>query len=317
MTFLDTRGLDEPGYDPAEDLAQFNHQAHLVLVTVKALDHAQQNVLECARRAREAAPKRPVVLVLTCLHEGYPQQQHPQPYPFGADAEAPPGAFPQPLLDSIAEQKRRFAGLSDRAVAVDLTPAEEGFNEPNYGGERLREVLLELLPAAQSQTLRALDLAQRGLQDLFVQRATPTILGYSTLAATAGAVPVPIVDLVLISAAQTKMLHELARLYGQPLTKRRLAELAGALGLGLLGRQAGRALIKVIPGLGTLIGSVAGGALAGASTYALGRAFCYYYRAVLEGHAPDPQDLKRYFKAELEQAEQAWQKLHSPPAKKG
>src|SRR3954467_10285694 len=36
MIFLDTRGLDEPGYDPQVDLAQFNTQAHVVVVTVKA-----------------------------------------------------------------------------------------------------------------------------------------------------------------------------------------------------------------------------------------------------------------------------------------
>src|SRR5271168_5259789 len=40
LTFLDTRGMDEPGYDPAEDLAQFDSQAHVMIVTVKALDHA-------------------------------------------------------------------------------------------------------------------------------------------------------------------------------------------------------------------------------------------------------------------------------------
>src|SRR5262245_40532344 len=45
LTFLDTRGLDEPGYDPAEDLARFNSLAHLVIVTVKAMDHAQENVI--------------------------------------------------------------------------------------------------------------------------------------------------------------------------------------------------------------------------------------------------------------------------------
>src|SRR5215468_2983516 len=44
LTFLDTRGLDEPGYDPSEDLARFDEQAHVVVVTVKALDHAQENV---------------------------------------------------------------------------------------------------------------------------------------------------------------------------------------------------------------------------------------------------------------------------------
>src|SRR5262245_5981838 len=30
LTFLDTRGVDEPGYDPFEDIAAFDSQAHLV-----------------------------------------------------------------------------------------------------------------------------------------------------------------------------------------------------------------------------------------------------------------------------------------------
>src|SRR5215831_6998634 len=46
LSFLDTRGLDEPGYDPAEDLAQFDREAHVVVVTVKALDHAQEKVVK-------------------------------------------------------------------------------------------------------------------------------------------------------------------------------------------------------------------------------------------------------------------------------
>src|SRR5437016_12745914 len=46
LTFLDTRGMDEPGYDPAEDITRFDALAHVVLVTVKVLDHAQENVLE-------------------------------------------------------------------------------------------------------------------------------------------------------------------------------------------------------------------------------------------------------------------------------
>src|ERR1700676_2941654 len=76
LTFLDTRGVDEPGYDPAEDLARFNERAHVILVTVKVLDHAQENMLNHLRSIRKARPGRPVVLALTCLHEAYPQQQH-------------------------------------------------------------------------------------------------------------------------------------------------------------------------------------------------------------------------------------------------
>src|SRR5262245_17956896 len=62
LTFLDTRGLDEPGYDPAEDLAQFNATAHVVIITVKAMDHAQEYVLEHLRTLRRSRPARPVVL---------------------------------------------------------------------------------------------------------------------------------------------------------------------------------------------------------------------------------------------------------------
>jgi uncharacterized protein (DUF697 family) len=78
----------------------------------------------------------------------------------------------------------------------------------------------------------------------------------------------------------------------------------------LHGREAGRSHIKVIPGIGTVLGSVTGGALAGASTFALGRSFCYYYRAVLEGHVPKTEDLRRYYKDQLDRAEEAWRTLH-------
>src|SRR5436309_4499585 len=45
VSFLDTRGLDEPGYDATEDIAQFNAEAHLVLVTIRLLDHAHENLI--------------------------------------------------------------------------------------------------------------------------------------------------------------------------------------------------------------------------------------------------------------------------------
>lgn len=313
LTFLDTRGLDEPGYGADEDLARFDTMAHVVLVTVKALDHAQENVQRHLQRLRQAQPHRPVVLVLTCLHEAYPQQQHPRPYPFKDDGEPLPTEPPlsEALVRSIAEQKRRFEGLYDRVVEVDLTPVAEGFDEPNYGGERLRQVLIDMLPAALGRTLAALDQATGELQDLYARQALPYILSYSSMAATAGAVPVPLLDAVLLAAVQTRMVHHLAQLYGQPLTGERFMEMATSVGLGQLVRLAGRGLIKVIPGIGSVVGSVAGGALAGAATYALGQAFCYYYRKVHQGQVPQPDDLKRYYREQLEHAQHTWNQLFS------
>ena len=313
LTFLDTRGLDEPGYDPAEELARFNEQAHVLLVTVKALDHAQENVVKHLRTIRGAWPARPVLLVLTCLHEGYTQQQHPLPYPFTADGnpklDSPP--LPDDLRRNLAEQRRRFEGMVDCVVPIDLTPAEEGFNDPEYGGPLLRETLLDLLPAAYRQTMLSLGEASRDLQDFYARQALPHIIAYSTLAASAGALPTPIVDLVLLSGIQSQMVNHLAQIYGQPLTANRFLEIASTLGLGMLLRQGSRMLIKYIPYIGPVLGTVTSGALAGASTFALGKAFCFYYQAIHQGHVPQTEELRRYYREQLSRAERVWKRNRS------
>ncbi len=305
LTFLDTRGVDEPGYDPVEDIAQFNASAHVVVVTAKVMDHALENVVKNLRTVRHSAPDRPVLLVLTCLHEAYPQQQHPEPYPFTAEPPLPTTPpLTEGLLASLDEQKRRFAGLYDRLVPIDLTQPIEGYTQPHYGGEYLKHVLLEALPSAYRRTLITLDEATKNLQDLYARHALPHILAYSSIAATAGAIPIPWVDMLILPGIQTRMIYQLARHYGQPLTGERFLELAGTLGMGMLVRQAVRGVVKFIP----VVGSVAGAALAGSSTYALGQAFCFYYSGVKKGHVPNPEDLKRYYKEQLAKAEELWKK---------
>jgi len=135
------------------------------------------------------------------------------------------------------------------------------------------------------------------------------------MAATAGALPIPLVDMIALSGIQTRMVYHLAQLYGQPLSGKRFLEIAGTLGLGMLIRQAGRELLKVVPFLGSVLGSVASGALAGASTFALGKAFCFYYQKVHQGQVPRPADLRRYYKEQLEQAEKAWTETASKKVK--
>ena len=300
LRFLDTRGLGEAGYDPTDDLDQFNDQAHLMVVTLKVMDHAQETVLEHLVRIRSARPSRPVILALTCLHEAYPQEQHPLPYPF-ANALYPPEA-PTPLLRSIEEQQRRFKEYVDDIVPIDLTPPQEGYNDPNYGGEELKQSLLRHLPEAYRQTFLTLDRATHAFREIYLKEAIPLILGYSTLAFAAGALPIPFVDLFLLPGIQTKMVMELAQLYGQPAEGKHFAELASSLGLGLMARQATREVTKLIP----WVGMFASAALAGATTYALGRMFCYYYQEVREGHIPTAAEMKHFFNEQLAQAKRLW-----------
>src|SRR5262245_21804658 len=83
IRFLDTRGLGEAGYDPAADIAVAEQQAHLLLIVMKALDTAQEPVLEAARAARAKHADWPVLVVQTTLHEAYPRGTgHRLPYPF-------------------------------------------------------------------------------------------------------------------------------------------------------------------------------------------------------------------------------------------
>jgi uncharacterized protein (DUF697 family)/predicted GTPase len=305
LSFLDTRGLEEPGYDPAEDLERFNDQAHVMIVTVRLLDFAVDRLVQHVRTIRDSQPTRPVLVAVTCLHEAYPQEQHVQPYPFtlGRKGDVDPAAsIPDNLRRALDQQHRQFDDLCDYLVPLDITPPEEGFTDPAYGGQRLKEMLIDALPAAYRHTLINLEEATQSLQDYFERRALPHILGFSSLAATAGAIPIPWVDLFILPGIQTQMIFHLARLYGQPLTGQRFMELASTLGLGMLVRQGIRELTKFIP----IIGSLAGATLAGSATFALGKAFCYYYSAVHKGHVPKAEELKQYYREQLAQAEKLW-----------
>ena len=291
MTFLDTRGVDEPGYEPAEDIAAFDALAHVVIVTAKATDFAQGNIRAALEPIRRAGPSRPVILCVTCLNEAIPRQPHP-PY----------GQWPEPLQRAIDEHQRAFASLFDVCVPIDLTKPEDGFPDPGYGGGQLKRAILDVLPNAYRQTLLRLKDATEVLKDVHLRHAVPVIVGYSSMAASAGAVPVPFVDLFLLPGIQSRMVTHLAKLYGQPMTAERFKEIAATLGIGMMARQAVRQLTKFIP----FVGSVAGAAVAWASTYALGRAFCYYYQAVCEGHVPDASALKKYYQEQYAAAEKTW-----------
>jgi len=299
-TFLDTRGLGEPGYDPAEDIQAFGHEAHVMVVTVKLTDLAQGNLREGLSQIRAANRSRPIILALTCTHEADPTRPHEQPYPF-VDI-VPNATSDDPVRRLIAEHARQFDGLFDAIVPIDLTKPEEGYTDTDYGGEHLKQTILNFLPKAYRQSLsRATELSTT-LKDLHQKHAGPVILGYSSLAATAGAIPIPFVDLVLLPAVQTRMVYHLAKIYGQEMSAVRFLELAGSLGMGLLARQAVREVAKFIP----FVGSVIGSSLAAASTYALGRAFCYYYEAVHSGHIPDAARLKGFYQDALRDVEQRW-----------
>lgn len=363
VNFWDTRGLGEVDYDPKLDVAHFDDAAHLIVVTVRAMDHSTEDIVNPLRAIGQANPNRPVLLVLTCLHDAYPGQQHPVPDPFATiqfqtdseatdseatdseatdseatDSEAagseetnrgsehaawganPSGAanrtdaiddfvrriprsLPDPLYRSLVAQLRRFAGLFDDFVVIDFTKEEEGFVTPDFGGDRLKHVLIRLLPQAYRQSLIQLDQMQAALGALHRQRCSPVILAHSALAASAAAVPIPWVDIPAVLAIQTHLARRLAAINNQALNRNTIAQLTGVLG-GQAAVQLGlRQTLKLIP----WFGSAANSASTFAVTFAAGWAWNWYFMQQKAGHVPTAAELQQQYQSHLQRGARLWE----------
>jgi uncharacterized protein (DUF697 family) len=102
-------------------------------------------------------------------------------------------------------------------------------------------------------------------------RADDLIAEYVASSVAAAAIPIPIVDLVAVTAVQLSLLRKLGRLYGARVG----IGAQGALAVGLLGAALPRAAasaLKLLPGIGWVGGTVAQAALSGAATWALANA---------------------------------------------
>jgi uncharacterized protein (DUF697 family) len=275
IRFLDTRGLGEAGYDPAEDLAVAERHAQLLLVVMRARDVQQEAVVAAVAAVRRRHPDWPVVVAQTCLHDGYdPGGTHVLPYPFTDDTVRPAGV-PEDLIRSLAHQRRLFDAIGTGGpvvfVPVDLTGPEDGFTPQNYGLEALQDAIVAAAPAGLASLLRQIQAA--GADDA-ARRANGLSLGYATAAAAVDVVP--IAGAVAVPGVQAKLLHALGTLHGVKWDRRALAEFAGCLGAGVLVRLLTvfgiRQVTKLVPVYGQTAGSAAAAAASFATTFALGKA---------------------------------------------
>lgn len=297
LRFLDTRGLaDAAAYDPADDIAFAEGQAHLILVVVRAEDMALDAVLAPLRAARRRHPDWPVIVAQTRLHDLYPAGfAHREPWPF--DDDTLPGV-PEALRSALRHQRAAFRGVPGggplRFVPIDFTRPDEGFAPANYGVDALRRALAEALPLARDVILLPRREIGRALHGL--------ILSYAGAAAAAAAVPLPGLGIAGPALSQSLMLRALAGRYGLRWTGATWGRFAAGLGAGALsgfGLAAGlRELAKLIPVVGHVAGGASAGAAGFATTYALGIAACRLLESEKAGTAiPDNALAETYAKA--------------------
>ncbi|TVQ45466.1 MAG: hypothetical protein EA371_11800 [Gammaproteobacteria bacterium] len=300
LSFLDTRGLGEVAYDPAEDIALCESRAHVLLVVVRVTETRPRAVLEALRGIRKRHPEWPVIIVQTCLHAAYPDDDaHPLPYPFASPDW--PQRVPDALRRLLLAQREAFAGLPGAGdiawVPVDFTLPEDGFEPEHYGAEALWDAIEQ----AMFLDLRTRVMADPTVADVFARAAHPKVMGYSLAGGVVGGVPVA--DLVLVPSVQAGMLYALAETYGMSWTRRNTREFFGALGTGFVvtygGRALGRSLVKLIPVWGQTAGVAWGVLASGAITFGLGKAACYYLARKRDGRAVPAETLREVYREAL------------------
>jgi uncharacterized protein (DUF697 family) len=216
-----------------------------------------------------------------------------------------PATHPKPRVVGVVLQDAATAHRSFHDGEGSLTSTKEtrAFlqkalqEQPGVGEHLLQVVEISANPADEKSKATAqqfMSMLARGMpnegrvemariaNDRVVQNEIAQTLVKSTTAicAAIGAQPIPLADLPILTALQLVMVSGIMYISGRERSLRAATEFVGALGVnvgaGMILREGTRALLKFFPGWGNVVC----GAVAGAGTYAMGRASIVYF---LEG----------------------------------
>lgn len=145
-------------------------------------------------------------------------------------------------------------------------------------------------------------------------KASEIIRNHVGFSLGAALVPFPGADLLAVSAVQLNMLRQLAALYNlgffDTLGKNVVSAVAGG-GIARLGAS----LIKIIPGVGTVIGEISMPVLSGASTYALGHVIASHFQKGGSLEDIDFKNARKKYEEEIETGKKVADELRkSTPA---
>jgi uncharacterized protein (DUF697 family) len=139
-----------------------------------------------------------------------------------------------------------------------------------------------------------------------LERALHVVRENALWAMGAGAVPIPVLDVLGIAAVQLRMVKQLCAIYEVEFSERNAKSVIVSLlastgsvviGTGLLG-----SLLKAVPLVGQAAGAAAVGITAGAVVHALGNVFVQHFNAKGTLQSLDPAKMRRYLREELQKA---------------
>lgn len=124
-----------------------------------------------------------------------------------------------------------------------------------------------------------------------------------------GFIPVPVADVFAASAIQLDMIKQLCKVYDKSFSETQGKAIVTALTSSTVARLAARSVVKLIPGIGSIIGGVAVSIFVGASTYALGEVFKRHFEmggTILDF---DPARLEKMYKENFEKGKKVAEQM--------
>jgi uncharacterized protein (DUF697 family) len=170
---------------------------------------------------------------------------------------------------------------------------------------------INLLKMIGSIPFNVIDLKFDGKMDSKKQKAVADsiIRNHIVWSMGTGLIPFPVIDFIAVSAVQLDMVRQLSKIYEVDFKetegKAVITSLTGS-GLAQLGKHAA---IKLIPGVGSVVGGIAMSVLSGASTYALGEVFREHFETGGTFLDFDPGRLKKYYQEKFEKGKKVAQEI--------
>ncbi len=125
-------------------------------------------------------------------------------------------------------------------------------------------------------------------------------------------IPIPIVfDVFAVGALQLDMIRQLCKVYEVDFAENQGKAIVSSLTSSTLARAGARSLIKLVPGVGSIVGGVAASAMNGASTYALGEVFKKHFESGGTILDFDTEGLKKVYREKFEKGKKVaeeWRK---------
>jgi uncharacterized protein len=222
------------------------------------------------------------------------------------------------LLEQIREQAERLVPETDLLavrssaairtrvrVLPDGTEQEEDVEEPADISPLAAHMLRIISGEGKDLLLANLLLRGRGLLEEAHERVRATLDASAgavvdrytwQTAALAAITPVPLLDAAIAGGMVTKMVSELAEVYGQSLDLEAIGKLVDKLWKNLAaigGASAVASLLKAVPGVGTVAGGAMQGIVQAVVTQWIGRTFMTYFRGGMKMDYPSLEDEAR------------------------